>query len=549
MEINKKWIGREVNNARIEKIKNEFNLNIITAGIASSRFEDDYKSNLDINNFSLTSPFLLPDIDKAIDRILDAIDNEEKVLIYGDYDADGITATSIMYSFFKDQAIEVSYYIPNRLTEGYGLNKNALEDFKKLGYDLVITVDTGIVAFDEAEYAKEIGLDLIITDHHELQDNKIPNAIAVVNPKREEYTNFSNIAGCFVAYKVVCAVAENLGIPEEYTNRYIPTVAIGTIADVMPLIDENRYIVTKGLEQIKNTYNYGIQELIRNIDNITAEQIAFMVVPLLNASGRLGEETAAELLTVDNDLDSKEIYNSLKNLNEKRKQLVIDITNEVVEIIEKNKLYNNNVIIVNGKFHEGVVGIIAAKIVEKYSKPAIILSLEHGIYKGSGRSNETVNLFEVVVPAKHHTLKFGGHDFAVGMSIEKEKIEDFKNEIYKQEVIFKTKELKYDMILNFKMLSTNLINSFNVLEPFGNNNEKPVFLFKNVEVLKIYKREKVVNVMLKQMDQTFYGITFDTKMFDDISEKDNIYILANLTINKYNNNENIQLQILDIKKV
>ena len=548
--MKKKWIGREVDNERIKRIKEETGNNVIISALLSNRFGDDYLKEINLSVDNLTDPMRLPDMDKAIDRILEAIDNNEKVLVYGDYDADGVTATNIIYTFLKDQGLDVAYYIPNRLKEGYGLNKPRLKEFKDMGYTLTITVDTGIVAFEEALYCKEIGMDLVITDHHEVQDGKIPEAISVVDPKREECDlEFKEIAGCFVAFKLVQALAEVIGMPEDYDKKFLSIVAIGTIADVMPLKSENRIAVEYGLKNIKENPNDGVRQLVKDLNSITAMNIAFSVVPKLNAAGRLGEDTGAEMLMSSSEEEAKNILIQLNLLNEKRKQLVIDITKKVSEIVDNNQLQKNNVIVVEGDFHEGVVGIIASKIVEKYGKSAIILSKEGTVYKGSGRSNGTMSLFETVNKVKHLTEKFGGHAAAVGMTISEENIEEFKNELYKIEIEEHPKEIYYDMLFNFKNISVDLIKSFDILEPFGKENEKPVFLFKNVNVKKVYEREKMVSALFSQENKQLFGMTFSKDLFKDIKENDTIYLLATLDINNYNNREDVQLQIIDMKKV
>lgn len=548
--MKKKWIGREVDNERIKRIKEETGNNVIISALLSNRFGDDYLKEINLSVDNLTDPMRLPDMDKAIDRILEAIDNNEKVLVYGDYDADGVTATNIIYTFLKDQGLDVAYYIPNRLKEGYGLNKPRLKEFKDMGYTLTITVDTGIVAFEEALYCKEIGMDLVITDHHEVQDGKIPEAISVVDPKREECDlEFKEIAGCFVAFKLVQALAEVIGMPEDYDKKFLSIVAIGTIADVMPLKSENRIAVEYGLKNIKENPNDGVRQLVKDLNSITAMNIAFSVVPKLNAAGRLGEDTGAEMLMSSSEEEAKNILTQLNLLNEKRKQLVIDITKKVSEIVDNNQLQKNNVIVVEGDFHEGVVGIIASKIAEKYGKSAIILSKEGTVYKGSGRSNGTMSLFDTVNKVKHLTEKFGGHAAAVGMTISEENIEEFKNELYKIEIEEHPKEIYYDMLFNFKNISVDLIKSFDILEPFGKENEKPVFLFKNVNVKKVYEREKMVSALFSQENKQIFGITFSKDLFKDIKENDTIYLLATLDINNYNNREDVQLQIIDMKKI
>lgn len=551
--MNKVWSGKEVDNERIKKIIAEENLNIVLAGLASNRFLDNYHNALNISYSNMHSPYELPDMDLAVDRILEAIDREEKVLVYGDYDADGITSTTILYTFLKDQGIDVSYYIPNRLEDGYGLNNEIIKNFKDLGYTLIITVDTGIVAIEEAKYAKEIGMDLIITDHHEMQE-EIPDAIAVVDPKRiDSKYPFKDICGAFVAYKLMEAVCIAIGMPDDYIHSFMPIAAIGTIADVMPLEDENRILVSLGIANMKNCKNYGIKEMIGN-DEITAEGLAFTVVPKLNAAGRLGSDLAAQLLTSDNEYDAKRLNLELEKLNEERKNLVVKQTNEIIRKIEEEKLYEMPIVIVAKEgLHEGIVGILAAKVAETYNKSAVVLTNSQedtNMFKGSGRGKH-INMFEELSKFKKLYSKFGGHEKALGLSIEKENLDKLVEEVKKLEIVAKDDVVSYDMIMNMKNLSIPLVKTFDILEPFGKENPKPTFLFKDVLVKKIYEREKVTSIMIVQDGITNFAITFDTNKLkeNDIIEGDNTYIIAMVGINRYNGKENLKIEIVDIQKV
>lgn len=387
--MNKKWIGKTIDNNQIAEIKEKYAKNIVISGLVSNRFNKDYEGVFEMEKISFSDPFEIPDMDIAVDRILEAIENEEQILVYGDYDADGVTSTTILYQFLKEQNAFVSYYIPNRIKEGYGLNNARIEEFKKMGYSLIITVDNGIASVKEAIFAKQIGIDLIITDHHEVQHDEIPEAIAVVNPKRSDCKlKFKEIAGCFVAYKLVIAISESIGLTKSEYEKYIPLVAVGTIADVMPLKQENRKIVNIGIKMMKSNEisNFGLKILLSKLEKITSTNIAFFLVPILNSPGRLAEDLAVTFLTVDSEAEAKKLYEDLLILNEKRKQLVVEISKKVEEKIEALRLYEHNVIIVDGKYHEGIVGIVAAKMMEKYAKPVILLSKEENEYKGSRKS-------------------------------------------------------------------------------------------------------------------------------------------------------------------
>lgn len=548
--MRKLWRGREIDKQQAEEISKKMGINVIIAGIAQNRFKE---KTLEIEKYgieTLTNPFKMPDMDVAVDRILEAIDNQEKILIYGDYDADGITATTILKMFFEEQGMEVAYYIPNRLTEGYGVKSSVLEEFKNMGYSLVITVDTGITAIEEAKYAKQIGLDFLVTDHHEMQEEK-PEAIAVVDYKRTdiETNEFKDIAGCFVAFKLVQALCDEMGIEQEYYEKFIPFAMLGTIADVMPLIMENRSLVKMGLKNmfeseipsIKVISNY----LTKTSGNISAVDIAFKIIPMLNAAGRLGKEVGAEFLMSKTIEEAENLWEELKKVNDERKKIVEKITEEAVGIVEQEG-DKKGPILVYGKWHEGVVGIIAAKLVEKFQKPAIVMSLtEEGMYVGSGRSKH-INIFELVMKIKEKTEKFGGHANAIGLSVLKENIEQFKKEFENLELEEAVEIVEYDMPLKFKMTNTNLIKSFKILEPMGEKNPVPTFMYKDVEIGDITEYEKVVRITFLQDGIRIVGMTFDKKKTETIQKGDNVYIIGKPSINTFGGKESVQLEIVDI---
>ena len=360
----------------------------------------------------LYNPFLLKDMDKAVNRILSALENKEKIIIYGDYDVDGITSTSILFLFLKENGAIVDYYIPNRMEEGYGLNLEAINKIKDKGTDLIITVDTGITAVNEVALAKELGMDVIITDHHECQA-EVPQAYAVIDPKQEDCSYpFKLLAGVGVSFKLIQALAKKLN-NENSICKYMDIVSVGTVADIVPLIDENRILVKKGFEDIPNTQNIGLDALLKvsgyKGGPVTTGLIGFALGPRLNASGRIGDAKRGIELLITNDKEkAKMIADELNEENKNRQAMEQEIFNEAISLIEKEfDIKNTKVIVIAGEgWHQGVIGIVASKIVEKYYRPTILLTIEDGIAKGSARSVEGFNIFEALCESSQFLTKF-----------------------------------------------------------------------------------------------------------------------------------------------
>lgn len=546
------WRNRKIDIKRATEIAKKYNINMILAVLYLLRFKEETEKYIE-NNIIEEDPYILPDMDKAVDRILEAIENQEKVLVYADYDTDGATSATILTKFLKSLEVDTSYYIPNRIKEGYGLNTKAIETFKKLGYDLIITVDTGIAAIEEAKFAKKLGLDLIITDHHEVQ-TEIPDAIAVVDQKRLDNYPVENICGCMVAYKLIQAISISIGLEEKEYLKYLPIVAIGTIGDVMPLLGENRLIVQKGLEMLKNNHEY-LDEIDKYLllklfseKTITSEIVAYYISPLLNASGRLGNDTATMFLTSESIQEIDENYIELSLENEKRKQIVSENLSLALKMIEENKkdIEKSSVILLTSKeFHEGVVGILASKVLEQTGKTTIILTENENGFKGSGRA-KGINLFELILPFKDKLDAFGGHSAAIGLSVSNEYIEEFKNEISKIQIDEIQDIIEYDMCLNLKDLSVPLLETFKKLEPFGKDNPTPIFMFKKCRVSQKFEYEKATKLVIEQDDFKMNALTFDIDKLKTIQKGDEIHIIGKPTINTFNNQTNIVIHIEDV---
>ena len=434
-----KWIVKEINNEKVELLKEKFNLSNLAAKIISNRNilgremqEDDIRKFLNPTRDDFYNPFLLPDMEEAVNRIDKAIENNEKILIYGDYDADGITSTTILTNFFKDIGIEVDKYIPNRLKEGYGINNKALEEIKERGINLIITVDTGITANSQVDYANELGLDVIVTDHHEPSE-EIPKAVAVIDAKRKDNQYpFNQLAGCGIAFKLTQAITIKRNLDPLNYLKNLDIAAIGTISDLVPLVDENRVIVKLGLMLVKQTKNLGLKRLLTkaNLRDFNSTSISFGITPRINASGRLGNQYDSLNLFITKDFkEAERLSETLDSYNIERQKIGNKIYEEALAQLKDEE--KNCIILGKEDWHHGVIGIVSSKITEKFNKPSVLLCFEDGIAKGSGRSVQGLDLHKAISSTKEYLLGFGGHTMACGLSLKVENFEKFKEAISK----------------------------------------------------------------------------------------------------------------------
>ena len=504
-------------------------------------------------------PFGMPDMEKAAERILKAIKDKEQIIIYGDYDVDGITSVTVLKSFLEERGIQVNVYIPNRLNEGYGLNKTAMEEIAKQGNKLMITVDCGITAVDEVEYAKTFGIETIITDHHEPAE-ELPKAIAVVDAKRKDNKyECRNLAGVGVVFKLIQALSIKLGLdPKEYL-KYLDIVCVGTISDIVPLTDENRVIVKLGLKLVEQTKNLGLKEILQSCgySKINSTTISFGVAPRINACGRMGhQEEALNLLLSKEENEVKELTQKINEYNKTRQEIEKNIYNEAVEQIEKEELDTKNTIVVSGKgWHHGVIGIVSSKITELYFKPSILLCEEDGECKGSGRSIPGFDLHEALMECNDTIDKFGGHAMAVGINIKKEKVEEFKEEFEK---IAKEKEvdkiipiLNLDAEIKLDDVNKEMVDSLKELEPFGEANKMPIFAFRNLKIdsIRSLSEGKHLRLSVKDNKNIINAIGFNMgALADTYRIGDRVDIAGNLEINSFNGVDSIQINIKDIMK-
>lgn len=547
----------------IEKIKKEYNLNTLLATILVNRniiTGEQIRLFLEPNRNDFHDPFLITDMDIAVDRIIKAIENKDRVTIYGDYDVDGITSITVLNSFLKDLGLETSHYIPNRLNEGYGLNKDAIDKVKENGCDLMITVDCGISSIEEIKYANSIGIETIITDHHE-PGEEIPKALAVIDNKRKDSTYpFRELAGVGVVFKLIQAIGIKLGLKEETYLKYLDIVCVGTISDIVPLVDENRVITKLGIKLVKQTKNIGLKSILKSSGyaSIDSNTISFGVAPRINACGRMGKaEEALDLLLSTNVNEVFELTNKLNEHNRERQETEKAIFKNTVEIIEKEHLDKNKAIIVAGEnWHHGVIGIVSSKITDMYFKPSILLSFEEdGVGKGSGRSIPGFDLHEALTKCIDSIEKFGGHSMAVGITVKKDKLEEFRKEFEKIAEESKIDEIipiiKIDAKLTLNEINKEMVSSLKQLEPFGEANKMPIFAFKNLKIdsIRALSEGKHLKLTLRDNNYVINAIGFNMGEYaNEYRIGDRIDVAGVLEINTFNGVENLQINLKDIMK-
>ncbi len=480
----KSWNLDKLNKAYAAEIAEKFSLDPFSALLISQR---GFSSDEEIRDFlgkdtELCDPFLLPDMEIAVERINDAIFDNEKICVYGDYDCDGVTATTLLYSYLDIQGADVFYMLPDRIGDGYGLHNNVIDKIKAEGTSLIITVDNGISAIEEAKYIKELGMDLIVTDHH-LPGDELPDCIAVVDPHRDDSEcPFCDYAGVGVAFKLCCAIE---GDDDSIINGFADIVAIGTIADIVPLRGENRTLVRLGLYALNNSVRKpGIDALLYvtglGDKQILSSNISFGIGPRINAAGRMGSAEEAIKLLISDDLSAvSEMADKLNNVNNDRHSAEGKILDECISITSAHKIAAHNpVLVVYGDgWHEGVLGIVASKLLDRYCRPAIVLSNKDGISKGSARSIEGFSMFDALSACSDCLEVFGGHAQAAGLTIKTERIPEFIeaiNEYARGKQPFYP-SVHVDCKLNTDGINLNLLDSIKMLEPFGAENPLPVF--------------------------------------------------------------------------
>lgn len=561
--MKKKWQIYETDENKINEIQNKYQLNQLLATILVNRGiieKDEIRLFLEPTRNDFHDPFLITDMKKAVTRIIKAIENQEKVTIYGDYDVDGITSITVLKSFLQDRGLEVKSYIPNRLEEGYGLNKEAIGKIVQEGCQLMITVDCGISAIEEIAYANSLGIETIITDHHE-PGNELPQALAVIDNKRKDSKySFRELAGVGVVFKLIQAIGITLELKEEEYLKYLDIVCVGTISDIVPLVDENRVIAKLGLMLISQTKNVGLRSIINSsgYSKIDSNSISFGIAPRINACGRMGKaEEALELLLSKNINHVNELTKKLNEHNRVRQETEKDIFENAVQQIQKQHLEKNNAIVIGGEnWHHGVIGIVSSKITEMYFKPSILLSFEEdGMGKGSGRSIPGFDLHDALRQCSDTIEKFGGHSMAVGITVQKDKFLKFRKEFEQIATKAHIDEImpviQVDSKIDVKDINKEMVESLKQLEPFGEGNRMPVFVFKNLKIdsIRALSEGKHLKLTLKDNNTIINAIGFNLGgLAEDYRIGDKIDVVGVLEINSFNGVDSLQINMKDIMR-
>jgi len=555
----KKWLTAHIDKELAAQVAENHSLDPFTALILVSRSITEYEDVEEFfdNDFSFCDSYLITDMEKAVERIEKAIDNFEKICVYGDYDCDGVTSTALMYSYLSDRGADVMYYIPDRVSEGYGMSCGGVDKLYAQGVKLIVTVDNGISAIEEIEYANSLGIETVVTDHHKVGD-RLPDAVAVVDPHREDCNlHFKDWAGVGVAFKVVCALEK--GDYSTVLAKYADIIAVGTIADVVDLKDENRAIVKYGVAKINSNPCDGINAL-RQIAGVgertlNATGVTYSLAPRINAAGRMESAiTALKLLLCDSLSVALDIAEQVDSCNQQRHISENEIMQAAVAHIEANeKLKYSRVIVVCGEnWHHGVIGIVAARITEKYGKPSIVITFEGDEGTGSARSIEGFSVYDAIKSCEEELTHFGGHTMAAGLGVKRENVEKFFVKIneYAKTLgsVFPT--LTLDCKLNPAYINAELVESLETLEPFGAGNPQPLFGIFGVTLanIKPVGEGKHLRLGFTKGNVQFFAMKFGTTLNDfPYRENDIVDLAVRLEKNEFRGEVKASVQIRDIR--
>lgn len=557
----KKWIIPEMDKAKANELAEECDVEPFLALMAYSRgYTEPFSLDMFLSReVPDLDPYMLLDMEPAVERINRAVGQGEKIVIYGDYDCDGVASTALLYRFFTSIDANVSFYIPNRHSDGYGMNMKAVETLAAEGTALIITVDNGINACREVARAGELGMDVIVTDHH-LQTGELPNAVAVINPhRRDSVLDFQDFAGVGVAFFLALAVSETA--PEVFLSEYSDLVALGTVADVMPLAYENRSLVWLGLKKINRNPSTGIKALLAasgaHLGSVTAGTLAFSAAPRINAAGRLGDASrAVRLLTETNYAAAMELAAELDDENQRRQAIEKQICDAAAEQVLNNRLYQNRVIVAAGEnWHEGVLGIAAARLAERFGRPVILFGIDPqtGTAKGSARTVGEFSIFEAIDACGELLVQYGGHDKAAGLSIMTDRLAEFDRAIntFAKTREFPISSLFIDCRLNPAAVTPDLVYALSPLEPYGVGNPKPVFGLFSMRLSKIIPvgNGRHLRLIASKKDTTvamlLFGVTPDEFPFAEGSLLD---FAVTLEMRSYQGEDQLSVTVKDVRK-
>ncbi|MDY2969991.1 MAG: single-stranded-DNA-specific exonuclease RecJ [Butyricicoccus pullicaecorum] len=560
----KRWVTAKPNLETVRSLARSCGFTPLAAAALCARGIDTpeaARAFLETDPAKLHDPMLLPDMAKARDTICRAIEQGKKIAVFGDYDVDGVTSTCVMTRVLRGMGADVRHYIPDRLSEGYGLSMGAMDRLAQDGIGLIVTVDSGVSAFEEIARARELGMEVVVTDHHECRE-ELPDANAVVNPKRADSTYpFAELAGVGVAFKLACALAGD-GQQRAVLEQYADLVALGTVADVMPLVGENRIIVAAGLRRMAETQNVGLSMLLHESGQqgkrLTASTISFILAPRINAAGRLGHaDMAAELFLTDDPRRAQTLAMALCEQNKQRQATENQILEQALQKLrrEYDPLEDQVIVLAGEDWHHGVIGIVSSRICDRYACPTVLIALEDGIGKGSGRSVKGFNLYEALCDSAPLLERFGGHELAAGLTIREENIQQFhenmeawaREHVNPQELM---PILHIDCPIAPEFISTEATRGLDVLEPFGMGNPQPVFSMCDllVEEITPISSDRHVRLTLSKDGQTYTAMLFGTGQGGcGFAQGNYVDAAFCLEINEYRGRCSVQLVIRDIQ--
>ncbi len=564
--MQKRWKIKYADERKVNALADELKVHpligLILLGRGIESFEDA-KNYFRPDTSQLHDPWLMKDMDKAVKRILRAIDQKEKILVFGDYDVDGTSSVALMYQMLRKMVdpANIDFYIPHRQREGYGVSKAGIEFAKENAFSLIISVDCGIKSIDLVDYAKAGGIEFIICDHH-LPDNILPAAIAILNPKQPGCIYpYKELCGCGVAFKLITALCQALSLPEENYMKYLDLVAIAIAADIVPMTGENRALCFLGLKKINENPNHGIRALM-TLSGLTTPasitSLVFTIAPRVNAAGRMDDARKAVLMFVADEYEEALLYANLLHAdNTDRREADSSITEEALALIDGDEIMRNrkSTVLFRSHWHKGVVGIVASRLIEKYYRPTIVLTQSGKLVSGSARSVPGFNLYEALHACREWLVGYGGHFAAAGMTLTPEKFERFSKKF--EEVVYETIEpsflnrgLEVDAIARYRDLDFQIYRIIEQMEPFGPENYKPVLISQQVHETGYSKllKEKHLRLFLRQGELIFSCIAFNmADKWPLVQSGQPLDIAYTLDVNEWNGEKKLQLKVLDIR--
>ena len=564
--MDKRWKILSANENKVSDLQELLHISSPLCKILVQREIDTYQKAKDYFRPQLSQlhdPFLMKDMDKAVERILKAINNNEKILVFGDYDVDGTTSVACMYRFLKKIYTEenIAFYVPHRYREGYGVSKQGIDFAKQNGFSLIISLDCGIKSVELIGYACQLDLDFIVCDHH-LPDQELPPAVAILNPKQKDCNYpYKELCGCGVGYKLITALSQRLGLPEEEYTCYLDMVVTAIGADIVPITGENRILAHYGLQKLNTTPCAGIKALIELSGvqkKFSINNVVFIIAPRVNAAGRMDDATKAVMMFIEDDFTkAKEYAEMLHSDNTDRKEADTNITEEAFGIIESDEIMmqRKTTVVFKSHWHKGVVGIVASRLIERYHRPTVVLAQSGDFVGGSARSVPGFNLYEAIHACREYLIGYGGHFAAAGLTMLPENVDAFSNKF--EEIVSSiiephllVPEIVIDAEIDFKNITGSFYNIITQMEPYGPENLRPVFITKNISDTSWSKivKELHIRFVLKQDNIVLTGIGFNmAEKFHLLQMKKPVDVVYTIDENEWNGETNLQLKVIDFR--